>query len=758
MSEYRSSSAGNTNAVPSNEGGNHDVAMSQVALQNNVEQVHRDTQEARPYNTSIAYGPKVAEWYRWCDERQFGMYTRYTVYGAKLLLFLIEVVIRRAKKARGKHKKDVVVADTRGEGGERGDEDAPPEVDVPVSDEIFRAGGFRIDLATIDCELSAKTVSLYVAAITDLWKRQCNLKVNNHQHPRHGAVSELLRALRTAQADRERRTYKDREKGPAIDGYSSVDDLKRLFEHFDARESMEGLRDKLAFAIGHYANVRGPNVRNLELPDLQHVDLENEGYSDCFAVVCLANNDKTDQGGRPEYGSFIRNKLVGVCPVNALAFYLFARFHVDCDQFPTSNSTFPSFAASADWYKIKLIRSPKSLEDPISYQLHRKFVENAFKAVGINASVKPHVGKQAEVRVEFDTSADRESVSSAVDPLHLTAIPRDIVRTHAGFHPAGGTYHIPRDLKVPEQLLDKVFRKRKSGSLARQETNDNDESDIAAQSFLKLLLRLRKVVIQDAAILRPLRPTHPLFQHSLFSDPVYIEYEQSMARHLSASENLVPLPLQLHQAMPLLAEHITAGFASMMNRFSDYEAEMEAKIKTIQEEQANRLSTMIQDLFSGRVSLQFQPSASSPPSTQLSTDLAQTMLRPTSHANVVATSTTAPSPALTSDDVALSNLKMSRKLISVTDLWEEYSVGIDDGQCTKEAYEGKDQSWRKGNDSERKFYERRKPIWREVEKQAEARGITELEAAELLEGYRTSNRLSLNQLAEVIKKDQLVLA
>jgi hypothetical protein len=88
---------------------------------------------------------------------------------------------------------------------------------------------------------------------------------------------------------------------------------------------MSALRDKVAFAITHYAIMRGANVRQLEFADLHHADLENEGFSDCFAVVCLADNGKTNQEGRIEYGSFIRNKRVEICPVGALALYLFAR-------------------------------------------------------------------------------------------------------------------------------------------------------------------------------------------------------------------------------------------------------------------------------------------------------------------------------------------------------------------------------------------------------------------------------------------------
>jgi hypothetical protein len=145
------------------------------------------------------------------------------------------------------------------------------------------------------------------------------------------------------------------------------------------------------------------------------------------------------------------------------------RFHVDVDHFPPNDDTFPSFAQSPEWYNLKLLRSPKGLTEPISYEVHRKSVEGMFKALGIQSSVKTHVGRGGGARMGVASGADRESVRAAgrwngrsvMDSCYLTAIPRDVVRAHAGFNPAGGTYHLPRDLEVPEALLDKVFPKAK---------------------------------------------------------------------------------------------------------------------------------------------------------------------------------------------------------------------------------------------------------------------------------------------------------
>lgn len=81
----------------------------------------------------------------------------------------------------------------------------------------------------------------------------------------------------------------------------------------------------LCMALSHYALLRSHNTLELELPDLACLELEGEGESPCIAVLLILQHGKTNKHGRMEYGAFIRNKDVEVCPVGILAFYLFWR-------------------------------------------------------------------------------------------------------------------------------------------------------------------------------------------------------------------------------------------------------------------------------------------------------------------------------------------------------------------------------------------------------------------------------------------------
>ena len=114
--------------------------------------------------------------------------------------------------------------------------------------------------------------------------------------------------------------------GTHLEGYTK-DQLISINKHWLGKNSEAALRDRTAFQLCHYGLLRGDNVRELELCDLHTLDLgPKEGYTEhCHAVVCTLRRGKTNQYGRIEFGSFMRNSVVEICPVGALAIYFFSR-------------------------------------------------------------------------------------------------------------------------------------------------------------------------------------------------------------------------------------------------------------------------------------------------------------------------------------------------------------------------------------------------------------------------------------------------
>lgn len=110
---------------------------------------------------------------------------------------------------------------------------------------------------------------------------------------------------------------------------------------------------------------------------------ENEGITDCYALVMVLRQGKTNQEGRLEFAACLRNKNVNICPQMMLSFYLFYRWHI-------FGEAFPSFDQNRDWFYYKLTRSRHNPKISITYDHHLECVREAFKAVGLQSKAKTH--------------------------------------------------------------------------------------------------------------------------------------------------------------------------------------------------------------------------------------------------------------------------------------------------------------------------------------------------------------------------------
>ena len=98
---------------------------------------------------------------------------------------------------------------------------------------------------------------------------------------------------------------------------------------------------------------------------------------------------------------------------------------------------------------------------------------------------------------------------------------------------------------------------------------------------------------------------------------------------------------------------------------------------------------------------------------------------------------------------------MSRTITTVRDLWCEYTIGLGASPSVKTMYEGDTVQWRQ-NDSERRFYRRRKVILDAVVHMADKRGIPTDEAAAALDVWRLRQaNTSLNNLTKSVHRFEM---
>ncbi|KAL9935336.1 hypothetical protein V8E36_005684 [Tilletia maclaganii] len=123
----------------------------------------------------------------------------------------------------------------------------------------------------------------------------------------------------------------------------------------------------------------------------------------------------------------------------------------------------------------------------------------------------------------------------------------------AGFHPDGGTYYLPRDtLEPPKDLQLQIFPQIEQWQ-ARIDKGEISTTG-GADKFLRLLVHLRRVLLQDLPSLAEVNPAHPVLQSAMFRGTAYQHWEQQQADYLA--KHTSPLELSLRLVVPTISEQL----------------------------------------------------------------------------------------------------------------------------------------------------------------------------------------------------------
>ena len=119
---------------------------------------------------------------------------------------------------------------------------------------------------------------------------------------------------------------------------------------------------------------------------------------------------------------------------------------------------------------------------------------------------------------------------------------------------------------------------------------------MAAIGFLRLLLELRSIFIQDSVLLRQVMPEHLIFNHPFFGSPGFKAFEETMLRSLAADQS--PAEQRLQTVMPFLTEMISNGFSSTTQQLSNQHHQIGKVDRQIQ-----TLAHAFADIMFGRVEI-----------------------------------------------------------------------------------------------------------------------------------------------------------
>lgn len=343
---------------------------------------------------------------------------------------------------------------------------------------------------------------------------------------------------------------------------------------------------------------------------------------------------------------------------------------------------------------------------------------------------------------------------------YLTDLPRQFMRGMADFEPDyASNYFIPREtVRPPASLRQRVWPQLDSwrqAHLSLPEASKVVEPNLAAGGFLELLDKLRDVFLQDSVFLRRDFPSHPLFRDALFASPEYASFTIAV---LAAADTLRyedPYLVAIAKAIPSVSERlrsitgvIQTGQASQATALAQVACSLD------------RLTTKLEDFLTGSFSLIFTPGRSRmlpqgyDPASQPGRQTPPSLLDQYSH-QLPAVDLGGPYPLAPAAQAAaaMPSYRLSRQVVTVPDLWREWTVGLGGLPSVAALDAAYGSSWR--SPSERQYYSMRKVIIDEIIAMA-GNSLEDQEAiaiaVEALEQQRVQRKASLDKLIKVIKE------
>jgi hypothetical protein len=201
----------------------------------------------------------------------------------------------------------------------------------------------------------------------------------------------------------------------------------------------------------------------------------------------------------------MRNINPCLCGVGAMGFYLYFRFHKSNEMNPP-----PDFTVNKDWFDIKLLTdgSADNNVKVMSNESYAKGVEAVLSKLGISSKHYLHLGRKLGPIALEKLDAESRDIQqlgnwnpSTQEAAYSTKLPMRPIRALGGFQDAGGMHYNPRTVVEPPESLKSMIFPFADRCLedVRQKTKDDGKDRYTAEHFLRLLIDLRVIILQDAA-------------------------------------------------------------------------------------------------------------------------------------------------------------------------------------------------------------------------------------------------------------------
>jgi len=147
-------------------------------------------------------------------------------------------------------------------------------------------------------------------------------------------------------------------------------------------------------------------------------------------------------------------------------------------------------------------------------------------------------------------------------------MPLRAMQVIAGFSEHRGSHYNPRTVLDPPISLQKMIFteveavEEKIDEQARKNNHDeattNDNNKATAKAFLQMLKNLRRIILQDVAVMMiGGRTRHTLFELDVFKTTLFLDFKKNMEEHMKAAEENNPSDQFIEVVLPGVNEKLT---------------------------------------------------------------------------------------------------------------------------------------------------------------------------------------------------------
>ena len=271
---------------------------------------------------------------------------------------------------------------------------------------------------------------------------------------------------------------------------------------------------------------------------------------------CFLPSGKTVKLEKKQFGRSMRHKDVRRCAIGAFGFYLLFRFHKSGEM---DDCRRPNFGDNSKWFDIKILTdgTREDTKKEIQPRTYTDPIRKVFKKLLIVAAHFGHWGRvNGPVELEFEEVSPEyirilgELVGRfwliVVSLSHIFVVafftgnwdpktqearysskmPTPALQVIAGYE-QGERYSLPRCRIEPPPSLQRMifpFIETEMENI-RIAVEDDKKQRPTAMCTLRLWIKLRTIILQDAAVLwlqYPARKAHPLFRLPVFHSSEFI--------------------------------------------------------------------------------------------------------------------------------------------------------------------------------------------------------------------------------------------